>query len=97
MPKHLQKRRRLWYAVLDVPKALHEHLGKRKFIQSLDTDSQLVAEGRVLSVVAGWKKQIALAKKFSDGSGDALLDNVIKVRQDAQRLEAEGTSDEDIR
>ena len=97
MPKHLQKRRRLWYAVLDVPKALHEHFGKRKFIQSLDTDSQLVAEGRVLSVVAGWKKQIALAKKSSDGSGDALLDNVIKVRQDAQRLEAEGNSDEDIK
>ena len=97
MPKHLQKRRRLWYAVLDVPKALHEHFGKRKFIQSLNTDSQLVAEGRVLSVVAGWKKQIALAKKSSDGSGDALLDNVIKVRQDAQRLEAEGNSDEDIK
>ena len=97
MPKHLQKRRRLWYAVLDVPKALHEHFGKRKFIQSLNTDSQLVAEGRVLSVVAGWKKQVALAKKSSDGSGDALLDNVIKVRQDAQRLEAEGNSDEDIK
>ena len=80
-----------------MPKALYEHFGKRKFIQSLDTDSQLVAEGRVLSVVAGWKKQIALAKKSSDGSGDALLDNVIKVRQDAQRLEAEGNSDEDIK
>ena len=97
MPKHLQKRRRLWYAVLDVPKVLHEHLGKRKFIQSLDTDSQLVAEGRVLSVVAGWKKQIALAKKSSDGTGDALLDTVTKVRQDSQRLHAKGTPDEDIK
>ena len=97
MPKHLQKRRRLWYAVLDVPKVLHEHLGKRKFIQSLDTDSQLVAEGRVLSVVAGWKKQIALAKKSGDGTGDALLDTVTKVRQDSKRLQAKGTSDEDIK
>jgi integrase len=97
MPKHLQKRRRLWYAVLDVPKALHEHLGKRKFIQSLETDSLSVAEELKSSVITDWKKQIALAKKSSDGSGNALLDNVIKVRQDTQRLEAEGTSDEDIK
>ena len=97
MPKHLQKRRRLWYAVLDVPKALHEHLGKRKFIQSLETDSLSVAEELKSSVITDWKKQIALAKKSSDGSGNALLDNVTKVRQDTQRLEAEGTSDEDIK
>jgi integrase len=96
MPKHLQKRRRLWYAVLDIPKAQHEHFGKRKFIQSLETDSQLVAEGRVLSVVANWKKQTALAKNSGDGSGNALLDTVTKVRQDAQRLEAEGWNTDDI-
>lgn len=97
MPKHLQKRRRLWYAVIDIPKALHEHFGKRKFVLSLDTDSQAVAEGRVLPVVANWKRQIALAKKSGDGTGDALLDTVVMVRQDAQRLQAKGTSDEDIK
>ena len=97
MPKHLEKRRRQWYAMLNIPKALHEHFGKRKFLQSLETDSLSIAEERVSSVVANWKKQIALAKKSGDGTGDALLDTVIKVRQDSQRLQAKGDSDEDIK
>jgi hypothetical protein len=96
MPKNLQKRRRLWYAVLNVPQPLHEHFGKRKFLQSLETDSQTVAEERVSSIVANWKKQIALAKNSSGSSGNALLDNVTKIRQDAQRLEAEGFTTDDI-
>ena len=97
MPKHLEKRKLKWYAYVDVPAALREHFGKRKFLKSLGTDSLSLAEELKSSVITDWKKQIALAKKSSDGSGNALLDNVTKVRQDTQRLEAEGTSDEDIK
>lgn len=97
MPKHLEKRKLKWYAYVDVPVALREHFGKRKFLQSLGTDSLSLAEELKIPVIAGWKKQIALAKKSGDGTGDALLDTVIRVRQDAQRLQAKGTSDEDIK
>ena len=97
MPKHLEKRKLKWYAYVDVPAALREHFGKRKFLKSLGTDSLSLAEELKIPVIANWKKQIALAKKSGDGSGDALLDTVVMVRQDTQRLEAEGTSDEDIK
>ena len=97
MPKHLEKRKLKWYAYVDVPAALREHFGKRKFLKSLGTDSLSLAEELKIPVVANWKKQIALAKKSGDGTGDALLDTVVMVRQDSQRLKAKGTSDEDIK
>ncbi len=63
MASYLQKRRRRWYAVLEIPKALHPHFGnKPRFIQSLETDSRIVAERRVLPVVVAWKKEIATAR-----------------------------------
>ena len=63
MPSYLQKRRRRWYAVLEIPKALRPHFGnKPRFVQSLETDSRTVAERRVLPVVVAWKKEIAAAR-----------------------------------
>ena len=63
MPSYLQKRRRRWYAVLEIPKALRPHFAnKPRFIQSLEIDSRTVAERRVLPVVAAWKKRIAAAR-----------------------------------
>ena len=53
---HIEKRRRLWYAVLDVPKDLREVLKRRRFRESLATDSQRVAEGRAAILVAGWRQ-----------------------------------------
>jgi hypothetical protein len=47
MPSYLQKRRRCWYAVLEIPDAVREHLGgKARFVKSLETDSRTVAERR---------------------------------------------------
>jgi len=62
MPSYLQKRRRRWYAVLEIPKALRHRFGRPRFIQSLETDSRTVAERRVLPVVTAWKKEIARAR-----------------------------------
>ncbi len=58
MPRYLQKRRRGWYAVLEVPKGLREAIGKARYFQSLKTESQSEAERLVLSVVARWKAEI---------------------------------------
>lgn len=62
MPGYLQKRRRRWYGVLEIPKALRLRFGKPRFVQSLETESRSVAERRVLPIVALWKKEIARAK-----------------------------------
>ena len=66
MPSYLQKRRRRWYAILEIPKALRPHFGKHRFIQSLETESRTIAERRVLSVVAWWKQEIANARNEPD-------------------------------
>ena len=71
MPKYLQRRRRQWYAILEIPKALRQHFCKPRFVMSLQTDSQSVAEKKVLPVILEWKKQIDLAKGLDIGS-DAL-------------------------
>ena len=84
MPKFYEKRRQKYYAVLDVPKALREQLGvSRRFVKSLQTDSESIARIRVLPVIAKWKQEIVLAKA-SGNSGNQLLDSVVRVRQDAQ-------------
>ncbi|MCH8112158.1 MAG: hypothetical protein IH905_09440, partial [Proteobacteria bacterium] len=63
MPSYLQKRRRRYYAVMEIPKALRPRFGnKRRFVQSLETDSRARAEQRVLHVVSAWKGQIESAK-----------------------------------
>jgi len=67
MPRYLEKRRRVWYAVLDVPKALREHIGTKRFIKSLKTESLTDAERLVLPVVAKWKAKIEAVRTGSDG------------------------------
>ena len=62
MPSYLQKRRRRWYAIMEIPKLLRQRFGKPRFVQSLETESRTVAERRVLPVVTAWKKEIATAK-----------------------------------
>ncbi len=62
MSTYLQKRRRRWYAVLEIPKPLRPRFGRPRFVQSLETDSRTVAERRVLPVVVAWKKEIATAR-----------------------------------
>lgn len=96
MPKYYEKRRQKYYAVLDVPEALREQLCvSRRFVKSLQTDSESLARIRVLPVIAKWKREIALARA-SDSSGNHLLDSVVRVRQDAQRLKGEGFDEHHI-
>jgi len=62
MPSYLQRRRRRWYAILEIPADLRLCLGKPRFVQSLDTESRTVAERRVSPVVTAWKRKIASAR-----------------------------------
>jgi hypothetical protein len=75
---------------LEIPKALRQHFGKPRFVMSLQTDSQSVAEKKVLPVILEWKKQIDLAKGLDIRSDDELLATIMRVRQDTQRAKAMG-------
>lgn len=63
MPRYLERRKRRWYAVLDVPKDVQDTLGKRRFVASLGTESLTEAERLVLTVVAQWKAEIDAARR----------------------------------
>lgn len=63
MPRYLEKRRRRWYAVLDIPKAQRPAFGgKARFVQSLGTDSLAEADRKVGLVVSGWKAELHAAR-----------------------------------
>ncbi len=51
-----------WHAVLEIPNPLRPHFGKRRFMVTLETDSQRIAERRAAKHVAAWKRQITEAK-----------------------------------
>jgi len=95
MPQYIQKRRRKWYAVLEIPKALRSHFQKPRFLKSLETEDLSIAERRVLPIIAEWKNEIAIAKgKPIDNN--KLLDKVRQVRKDTQRLQAKNTPQHEI-
>jgi len=62
LPDFLIQRRRVWYAILEVPKALRPLFGKVRLKQTLQTESLTVAEARVRPVIVEWKRQIELAR-----------------------------------
>ena len=90
MPKYLQKRRRRWYAILEIPKTLRQQFGRPRFVQSLETESLSVAEKKVLPVIVGWRRQIDLARGADIGTDDELLAAVMRVRRDIQRAKVDG-------
>ncbi|XOY55595.1 MAG: tyrosine-type recombinase/integrase [Rhodobacterales bacterium] len=96
MAKHIEKRRRVYYAMLNIPAAVRPAFNnKRKLIKSLETESISQAQVRVLPIIADWKNQIEIAKGKS--TGDKFLDAISMVRRDAQRLKNHGVSDWEIK
>jgi len=94
MPKYLQQRYRSWYAVLEIPRPLRVKFGgKRRFVQSLRTDSLKEAERRVLSVVAGWQQQIEAARTGSE----AIESRSAEWRRLVNIHKGDGWTDEEIK
>ena len=85
MPSYLQKRRRRWYAVLEIPKSLRPQFGKPRFVQSLDTDSLSVAQRRVGPVVAAWRSEIARARDEPFDDAQFFRRALAKAKTDAER------------
>lgn len=71
MPKYLQKRRRRWYAAMDIPKDLRHHFnGAARLFRSLETESLTEAEVRVLRLVAEWKENFAALRNGASTKPD---------------------------
>ena len=66
MPKHIIRRRRRWYAYLDVPKRHQKRLKQTRFIESLKTESKTEAERLALPLISIWKAKIAECDKKVD-------------------------------
>jgi len=95
MAKHIERRRRVYYAMLNIPIAVRPAFNnKRKLLKSLETESISQAQVRVLPIIAEWKNQIEIAKGTS--TGDKFLDDVALARRDAQRLRDQGVPEWEI-
>lgn len=72
MPKYIEQRRRIWYAVLQVPKDVREHYNGSRLVVSLKTESKTEAERLVLSVVAKWKDEFEVLRSGGKTDTDLL-------------------------
>lgn len=88
-PRYLEKRRRLWYAVLDVPRALRKQLGQPRFVKSLGTESQTEAERLVLPVIAGWKAEFEAARTGNRKPVEDLLKTAASWGAEVRTLKGE--------
>lgn len=75
---YIEKRRRLYYAVLDVPMSVRDLLGgKRRYVQSLKTDDIHLAELRKRPLIAEWRRQIDEARR---ALSDPLMAQAVELR-----------------
>ena len=93
-PKHIAKRYKTWYAVLDIPAAVRGHFGGlRKFTKTLDTHSEAQALVRAPFLIAKWKAKIAHAKGTTM---DPLEQDVQWVKKlQAAEIEASASAEND--
>ena len=73
MPRHLEKRRQGWYAVLNVPVDVQLELGCKRFRASLKTRDERVALRLAKSVIANWQSQIASARNEAGANDDIAI------------------------
>ena len=97
MAKHIEKRFRKWYAVLDIPAGVRSNFGgKRRFFKAVNTESETVAIGRAALLVGQWKRQIAKARGTALDPFEADVDWFRRAIAEASTLpSAEGPEDDD--
>jgi len=63
---YLERRRRRWYALHDIPADVQEVIGRgKRFCQSLETEDRGTAERRAAILAAKWKSEIQKARSGS--------------------------------
>lgn len=61
--RYIERRGHRFFAVLKVPKELHQQLGRTRYIKALGTDSPTEARRRVPMLITAWKTEIAKARE----------------------------------
>ena len=62
VPMYLQKRRRKWYALHDIPTDVRKDIGKTRFVKSLETEYHHEAKRRAAILEVRWRTQIEEAR-----------------------------------
>lgn len=93
LPKYLERRRRRWYAVLEVPQDCRKYITRRRLIKSLKTESYTQAQIRVLGVVQLWKEQIEALRASEAGASGIDPDS---WRREKKRLKAMGAPEWEV-
>lgn len=93
LPKYLTKRKQGFYAVMEIPKALRPALDmKPRFLQSLETRDQKLAERRLPIIVNRWKAQLEKLKgSGSDSTG--LLWEILQWKKTIEETQDEVSKD----
>lgn len=86
---YLEKRRRRWYAIHEIPEDVREIIGQGKqFFQSLETEERKTAERRAVPLKVRWLSEIEQARKGTRDHIDkdaAFWRKVLKEADEAQR------------
>src|SRR5260370_31449081 len=64
---YLERRRRRWYALHDIPEDVQEALGRKRFARSLETEDRRAAERRAAPLAVRWLSEIEQARTQSSG------------------------------
>ena len=94
MSHFIERRRRRWYAVLDVPADVRHVIKRRRYIQTLQTESEIVARDRATHLVRRWKAEIKKARGGADAM-DPFEATAAWYRQAVLEIRAEHADDED--
>ena len=62
---YLERRRRRWYALHDIPVDVQPAIGRKRFVQSLETEDRKEAERRSAILGVRWKSEIEQARSQS--------------------------------
>jgi integrase len=68
----IEKRHRLYYALMTIPKGLRKAVGKVRYVQSLQTDNRATAERRAAVLKLQW---LTALEKARTGTGDHLAND----------------------
>ncbi|HWI28562.1 MAG TPA: DUF6538 domain-containing protein, partial [Stellaceae bacterium] len=59
---YLERRRRRWYALHDIPADVQKVIGRRRFVQTLDTEDERTAKRRAVVLQVKWLAEIEQAR-----------------------------------
>ena len=102
MPDYITQRRRLWYFELDIPAKLRSHYdGKRRIVQSLQTDSRGIALIKAKLLAAKYRSEFEEIRTGRSPLDIDFLTTVKEWRQDYHRYnddpEVQSTLDDVLR